>query len=115
MANKTEGSIEEIDIKKESFGEVHDVEVNPAAAALAAATEAVKPRMFSPGMVRLWMILGIGYLISTMNGFDSSLMGSINAMVSQKSRAETLLTVGLQTTYQSTFGLSGAGSSTGMM
>lgn len=39
------------------------------------------------------MIMGIGYLISTMNGFDSSLMGAINAMKP----------------YQESFGLTGAG------
>lgn len=43
--------------------------------------------------------MGIGYLVSTMNGFDSSLMGAINAMDS----------------YQTTFGLSGAGSSAGII
>jgi hypothetical protein len=37
--------------------------------------------------------MGIGYLISTMNGFDSSLMGAINAMKP----------------YQDSFGLTGAG------
>jgi MFS family permease len=43
--------------------------------------------------------MGIGYLVSTLNGFDSSLMGAINAMPA----------------YQRTFGLSGAGSSTGII
>lgn len=43
--------------------------------------------------------MGIGYLVSTMNGFDSSLMGAINAMDS----------------YQKSFGLTGAGSSTGII
>jgi MFS family permease len=38
-------------------------------------------------------------VVSTMNGFDSSLMGSINAMKP----------------YQKSFGLSGAGSSTGLV
>ena len=42
---------------------------------------------------------GIGYLVSTLNGFDSSLMGSLNAMEG----------------YQKTFGLTGAGSSTGII
>lgn len=37
--------------------------------------------------------MGIGYLVSTMNGFDSSLMGAINAMKA----------------YQKTFGLTGEG------
>jgi MFS family permease len=50
-------------------------------------------------MLQLYAIMGIGYLVSTMNGFDSSLMGAINAMKS----------------YQETFGLSGAGSSTGII
>ncbi|OKO99839.1 Lactose permease [Penicillium subrubescens] len=43
--------------------------------------------------------MGIGYLVSTMNGFDSSLMGAINAMKP----------------YQDSFGLTGAGSSTGLI
>lgn len=43
--------------------------------------------------------MGIGYLVSTMNGFDSSLMGAINAMKP----------------YQDTFGLSGEGSSAGII
>jgi MFS family permease len=50
-------------------------------------------------MVQLYMIMGIGYLVSTLNGFDSSLMGSINAMKA----------------YQDTFGLTGEGSSTGII
>jgi len=44
-------------------------------------------------------MIGIGYLVSTLNGYDSSLMGAINAMES----------------YQTTFGLTGAGSSTGII
>ncbi|CAK1361096.1 Lactose permease [Cercospora beticola] len=67
--------------------------------ALAAAVEAHKPNLWSRGMVQLYMIMSIGYLVSTMNGFDSSLMGAINAMPA----------------YQQTFGLSGAGSSTGII
>jgi MFS family permease len=50
-------------------------------------------------MIQLYGIMCIGYLISTMNGFDSSLMGAINAMIP----------------YQKTFGLSGEGSSTGII
>jgi hypothetical protein len=50
-------------------------------------------------MIQLYGIMGIGYLVSTLNGFDSSLMGAINAMKS----------------YQNTFGLSGEGSSTGII
>jgi MFS family permease len=50
-------------------------------------------------MIQLYGIMCVGYLISTMNGFDSSLMGAINAMKP----------------YQETFGLSGEGSSTGII
>ncbi|KAI1491486.1 lactose permease [Biscogniauxia mediterranea] len=74
-------------------------EVNTASVALAAAVAEQKPKLLSPNMIRLYMIMGIGYLVSTMNGFDSSLMGSINAMIP----------------YQETFGLNGAGSTTGII
>jgi MFS family permease len=50
-------------------------------------------------MIQLYAIMGIGYLVSTLNGFDSSLMGSINAMKA----------------YQKTFNLTGEGSSTGII
>lgn len=53
------GSIEEIDIKG-PIGEVRNVEANPASAALTAATETYKPSLCSPGMLKLWCILGIG-------------------------------------------------------
>lgn len=61
--------------------------------------EAQKPQLFSRSMVQLYGIMGIGYLISTLNGFDSSLMGSINAMKA----------------YQNSFGLTGEGSSAGIV
>lgn len=99
MSDTHKSYVEEVDEKKEFVGDVRNVKVNPAAAALAAATEANKPSLVSPGMLKLWFIIGIGYLISTLNGFDSSLMGSVNAMKQ----------------YQKTFGLSGAGSSTGVI
>lgn len=74
-------------------------QVNTASVALAAAVAEQKPKLLSPNMIKLYMIMGIGYLVSTMNGFDSSLMGAINAMKP----------------YQESFGLSGAGSSTGII
>ncbi|EKD13962.1 lactose permease [Drepanopeziza brunnea f. sp. 'multigermtubi' MB_m1] len=70
-----------------------------ASAALAAAVAANKPKLLSKNMLHLYFIMGIGYLVSTMNGFDSSLMGAINAMVP----------------YQKSFNLSGSGSSTGLV
>jgi hypothetical protein len=50
-------------------------------------------------MLQLYGIMGVGYLVSTLNGFDSSLMGAINAMES----------------YQNTFNLTGEGSATGIV
>jgi MFS family permease len=50
-------------------------------------------------MIQLYGIMAIGYLVSTLNGFDSSLMGAINAMKS----------------FQNTFELTGEGSSTGII
>jgi MFS family permease len=50
-------------------------------------------------MIQLYGIMAVGYLVSTLNGFDSSLMGAINAMKS----------------YQNTFDLTGEGSSTGIV
>ena len=57
MADNGKAFIEDMDLQKEAIGEVHGIEANPAAAALAAATEAEKPRMFSKGMIRLWLIV----------------------------------------------------------
>lgn len=51
---------------EEAAGSVRDIHANPASAALAAATEADKPRMFSPGMIKLWLIVG------TQQGIDSN-------------------------------------------
>ncbi|KAI0388343.1 lactose permease [Xylariaceae sp. FL0594] len=79
--------------------EVETHEITTASAALAEAVARQKPNLLSASMLRLYMIMGIGYLVSTMNGFDSSLMGAINAMKP----------------YQETFGLDGAGSTTGII
>lgn len=101
-------------------------EVHTTSVALAAAVAAQKPKLLSRNMLQLYFIMSIGYLVSTMNGFgmeappspskyhdqvipqtnpvlhartDSSLMGSVNAMKP----------------YQHDMGLSGAGSSTGIV
>lgn len=44
-------------------------EVNAASVALAAAVAEQKPSHFSPNMIRLWTIMALGYLVSTMNGY----------------------------------------------
>ncbi|KXH65412.1 hypothetical protein CNYM01_08982 [Colletotrichum nymphaeae SA-01] len=83
--------------EKAAVGEVK--EINAASVALAAAMAEQQVNWWSPNMIKLYGIMAIGYLVSTMNGFDSSLMGAINAMPP----------------YQETFGLSSAGSTTGIV
>lgn len=39
-----------------------------------------KPNPRGPGYIKLYLLAGMIFLCSTMNGFDSSLMGSINAL-----------------------------------
>lgn len=70
-------------------------EINAASVALSAAMAAQKPSLLSKSMFKLYFIMAVGYMVSTMNGFDSSLMGAVNAMKP----------------YQETFGLNGAGMS----
>lgn len=43
--------------------------VNTQSVALAAAIAAQKPNLLSPNMIKLYLIMSIGYLVSTMNGF----------------------------------------------
>ncbi|OOQ85681.1 Lactose permease [Penicillium brasilianum] len=96
-AEHQESMVGHVTLNKEPQGAV--TEINTASVALSAAVAAQPPKLMSKNMIKLYMIMGIGYLISTMNGFDSSLMGSINAMKP----------------YQESFGLTGAGSSTGVI
>jgi hypothetical protein len=75
MADKYDekSSVQEYETHNEPVGGVK--EVTAASVALAAAVVARKPSsLLSPGMLKLYFILSVGYLISTMNGFDSSLM-----------------------------------------
>jgi len=45
------------------------VEINAASVALASAIEAQKPKLLSKNMLKLYFIMAVGYLVSTMNGF----------------------------------------------
>lgn len=58
------------DEKKEATAS-HGAEV-PATAALEAVLAECKPSMFSANMLKLWTIMSIGYLVSTMNGYGMS-------------------------------------------
>ncbi|KAI1160308.1 lactose permease [Nemania serpens] len=99
MAPTMEDDLRQMDSSITDEKHVETREINAASAALEAAVAQQKPKLLSPNMLRLYVIMGIGYLVSTMNGFDSSLMGAINAMKP----------------YQETFGLNGAGSTTGII
>lgn len=86
-------------IEKEEHHATTTTQVNEASVALAAAIAQQKPKLWTPNMIRLYAIMSIGYLVSTMNGFDSSLMGAINAMEE----------------YHESFGLAGQASTKGMI
>ncbi|KAJ5906592.1 Lactose permease [Penicillium subrubescens] len=96
-AEHQEDMVGHVTLNKNPQGEVK--EIHTASVALSAAVAAQPPKLLSRNMIKLYAIMGIGYLVSTMNGFDSSLMGAINAMKP----------------YQDSFGLTGAGSSTGLI
>ncbi|KAF4627792.1 hypothetical protein G7Y89_g10361 [Cudoniella acicularis] len=97
--NEQTNEVCEVPTMDEKFNGGKTIQVQTASVALAAAIAQQKPKLFSKNMLKLYAIMSVGYLVSTLNGFDSSLMGSINAM----------------TPYQESFGLSGAGSSTGLI
>lgn len=56
--------------EKEATGRV--TQVQAASVALAAAIAAQKPSLLSKNMFKLYFIMAIGYLVSTMNGFGMS-------------------------------------------
>ena len=53
--------------EKYATGNVRQVQA--ASVALAAATAAQKPSLLSKNMLKLYFIMAVGYLVSTMNGF----------------------------------------------
>lgn len=56
--------------EKHASGNVRQVQA--ASVALAAATAAQKPSLLSKNMLKLYFIMAVGYLVSTMNGFGKS-------------------------------------------
>jgi MFS family permease len=116
MADKYDekSSVQEYETHNEPVGGVK--EVTAASVALAAAVAARKPSLLSPGMLKLYFILSVGYLISTMNGFDSSLMvGWYRSSFLERGHWLLQGAINAMETYQKSFGLSGAGSSTGII
>lgn len=51
-------------------GDLQTREVAAASVALESAIAESKPSLLSPGMLRLWLIMSLCYLVSTMNGFE---------------------------------------------
>jgi hypothetical protein len=56
---------------KDASGNV--VQMQAASVALAAAIAAQKPSPFSKSMLKLYFIMSVGYLVSTLNGFGGCL------------------------------------------
>lgn len=52
--------------------------INTTSVALATAIAGQKPKLLSKNMLKLYFIMGIGYLVSTMNGYGASLIVSNN-------------------------------------
>ncbi|UNI18410.1 hypothetical protein JDV02_004681 [Purpureocillium takamizusanense] len=64
--------------RKLSLDEVEDMQPSPGTYAAIMATHKPNPR--GPGYLKLYALASVIFLCSTMNGFDSALMGSINAL-----------------------------------
>lgn len=73
MATYHDGEKEVHEVSAEALGDEKPIgnvkEVNTTSVALAAAIAAQKPKIWSPNMIKLYFIMSIGYLVSTMNGF----------------------------------------------
>ncbi|BFZ60441.1 hypothetical protein YB2330_001477 [Saitoella coloradoensis] len=67
--------------------------------ALAEIVQTYKQSAWTWSLIKLYLILSVSFLCSALNGYDGSLMGAINAM----------------TEYQKYFGMTQAGSSTGIV
>jgi hypothetical protein len=64
----TKAQVQEHEMAEEkAVGKV--VQVNAASVALAEAVAKQKPNIWSKNMFHLYAIMGVGYLVSTMNGF----------------------------------------------
>ncbi|KAI1106523.1 general substrate transporter [Jackrogersella minutella] len=67
--------------KKDQHIALNDVDgLEPSPETYAAIMATHKPNPRGPGYIKLYLLAGMIFLCSTMNGFDSSLMGSINAL-----------------------------------
>ena len=61
--------VHEVQTIDEKYAAGNVRQVQAASVALAAATAAQKPSLLSKNMIKLYFIMAVGYLVSTMNGF----------------------------------------------
>ncbi|KAI0830453.1 general substrate transporter [Hypoxylon sp. FL0890] len=80
LASKIRLSHEKMDKKGQEMS-LEDVEgLEPSLETYATILAKNKPNPLGSGYIKLYLLAGMIFLCSTMNGFDSSLMGSINAL-----------------------------------
>ena len=68
-ADHHESVVREVPTIDEKIGSGNVVQVQAASVALAAAMAAQRPSLLSKNMLKLYAIMSIGYLVSTLNGF----------------------------------------------
>ena len=64
--------VHHVPIVDEKFATGKVTQVQAASVALAAAIAAQKPSKLSKNMLKLYFIMAVGYLVSTMNGFGTT-------------------------------------------
>jgi hypothetical protein len=67
--HETSAAVVQTPVVDEKYATGKVTEVQAASVALAAALAAQKPNLLSKNMLKLYFIMSVGYLISTMNGF----------------------------------------------
>ncbi|EXK78067.1 hypothetical protein FOQG_17248 [Fusarium oxysporum f. sp. raphani 54005] len=98
MSTSKEPGSKSASLHEDTKEATHITHVEASSAALVEAL-AKDGKLSTRSLARLYVVMAVGYLVSTIQGFDGSLMGAINAMKP----------------YQESFGLDGAGSSTGVV
>jgi hypothetical protein len=68
-AEHQEHNVHEVSTLDEKLGGGNVTQVQASSVALAAAIAAQKPSLLSKNMLKLYMIMSVGYLVSTLNGF----------------------------------------------
>jgi len=64
-------NVNQVPVIDEKYATGKVTEVQAASVALAAALAGQKPNLLSKNMLKLYFIMSVGYLISTMNGFGN--------------------------------------------